>query len=204
MIKTDFVTKIENPDKVFITSDTHFWHVNAIKYCARPWDTVEEMNQALVDNWNSVVGKDDHIYHLGDFSFGGIEKCNEFLQPGVLNGNIHLILGNHDTDRLLRDTVNYGRFCEITFQKILLIDGWTVFLNHFPFMDFSNNIDHKVAQLYGHTHENPFVAGTMIEEKVKFLKWNQYNIGVDNNDYRPISLARAMEIIKERRDKSIV
>ena len=204
MIKADFVTKIENPDKVFIVSDHHFFHNNIIKYCNRPFETVEEMNEVLVKNWNSVIGPDDHVYHLGDFCFGNVEKWNWCLEPGRLNGHIHLILGNHDPERVFRPGTLIERFDSIDFQKVLLIDGWTVYLNHFPFLDFSNNVDHKVMQLFGHIHSNPFSAGTITEEKMKSLKWNQYDVGVDNNDYRPISLARAMEIIKERRDKSIV
>lgn len=199
-----YIEKIENPERTFLTSDSHFWHGNILKYCARPWDTVEEMNLALINNWNSVVDKDDHIYHLGDFCFRGVTSLNPLLEDGVLNGHIHLILGNHDIRRVLKSGVRFERFDEITFEKVLQVNGWDAYLNHFPFADFSNDFDHNVCQFYGHTHEGPFTIGTLTEEKLKSIQWNQYNVGEDNNDYKPISLARAMEIIKERRDKAIV
>ena len=80
--------------KRFIVSDTHFDHANIIKYCARPFDSIAEMNNALIENWNNVVGKDDLVYHLGDFAFTEQKKIFWFRRE--LNGIIHLILGNHD------------------------------------------------------------------------------------------------------------
>lgn len=186
---TNFFSKIHPGDekKIFLTSDTHHFHKNILKYCSRPWDTVEEMNEALIKNWNSVVGKDDHVYHLGDFCFGNIEKWNTVLEYGVLNGHIHLILGNHDYTRVFKEGVKTERFDEILPQKTLFIDGWTVYLNHFPYLDFSNNIDHKVMQLHGHVHYNGKSNGTLTPERVALFQSNQYDVGVDNNNYTPIS-----------------
>ena len=203
-METEFITKLESADGVWLTSDSHYYHKNILKYCSRPFETVEEMNQALIDNWNSVVGKDDHVYHLGDFCFGNVEKWNSILEPGVLNGNIHLILGNHDVPQIFKESVNRERFCEITYQKMLLFDGWTIFLNHFPFLDFSNSIDHKVIEAHGHLHTSPFSLGTITEEKAKHLNWNQYDVGVDNNDYTPISLEKFFEEIFKRREKTLI
>lgn len=201
MTQSPYFEKIQDTKRIFLTSDTHFYHTNILKYCVRPWETVEEMNQALIDNWNSVVGKDDHVYHLGDFCFGNVEKWNSILEPGVLNGHIHLILGNHDYTRVFREGTRIGRFDEILPQKTLFIEGWTVYLNHFPFLDFSDNLDYQNCQLYGHTHENPITTGTMNKERLNMVQWNQYNVGVDNNDYRPISWEEAFNKIKEKRDE---
>lgn len=55
--------------KIWFTSDTHFGHNNIMKFCQRPWKTVEEMDNALIQNWNSVVGENDIVFHLGDFAF---------------------------------------------------------------------------------------------------------------------------------------
>lgn len=194
MEKNDFITKITQDDvkKIYFSSDHHFWHNNILKYCNRPFETVEEMNQALIDNWNSVVGPDDHVYHLGDFCFGNVEKWNTVLAPGVLNGHIHLILGNHDPDRIFREGTMFERFDSIDFQKILIIEGWTVILNHFPFLSFSNNLDHKVLQLFGHIHSGPEGRGNVLPEGYK-VQWNQYDVGVDNNWYSPISWAQVKE-----------
>lgn len=192
---------------MWLTSDTHFYHTNVLQYCNRPFSTIEEMNEELIKNWNSVVGKDDEVYHLGDFSFGNREKWESILaaknEDGtwLLNGRIHLILGNHDPERLMKSEACYNRLAEVCFQKYLLVGGWGVYLNHFPFLDFSNNFDRNVCQLYGHTHEGPNSPGTLDTEKVKMTQWNQYNVGVDNNNYTPISLADALSIIKSRQIK---
>ena len=122
-----FIEKIEHPENVWFTSDLHFHHTNILKYCNRPWATVEEMN-----NWNSVVKPGDDVYCLGDFCFGGVEKLESILcarkEDGskLLNGRIHLILGNHDPERICKSECAYHAFEEICFQKCLLIDGWTV------------------------------------------------------------------------------
>jgi calcineurin-like phosphoesterase family protein len=198
MNKSNFITKISQEDvkKIWFSSDHHFFHKNIIKYCNRPFETVEEMNEKLVENWNSVVGPDDHVYHLGDFCFGNVEKWNWCLEgypyPNRLNGHIHLILGNHDPDRVFRPGTLIERFDSIEFQKVLVIEGWTVYLNHFPFASFSNNYDHKVIQLLGHIHSGPDGIGNVMLGGNK-LQWNQYDVGVDNNAYTPVSWAQVKE-----------
>lgn len=146
------------------------------------------MNDALVKNWNSVVGPDDHVYHLGDFCFGSVDKWNWCLEPGKLNGHIHLILGNHDPERVFREKVNIDRFDSIDFQHVLFIDGWTVYLNHFPFASFSNNYDHKMMALSGHTHVGQNSSAVESYEALNTIyKPNQYDVGVDNNNFTPVS-----------------
>ncbi len=78
---------------VFFTSDHHFYHTNVIKYCDRPYDEVEFMNEDLCERWNQVVKPEDTVYHLGDFSMAF--RPVEFI-PQRLNGTIYLIPGNHD------------------------------------------------------------------------------------------------------------
>ena len=84
---------------IWFTSDTHFGHANIIKYCVRPWKTVEEMNEALVANWNATVGVRDEVWHLGDFAFR--EALHDFVPR--LRGRINLVLGNHDMHFLAVD-----------------------------------------------------------------------------------------------------
>ena len=78
---------------LWFTSDTHFYHNVIIEYCKRPFETIEEHNQKLIDNWNAVVGLDDTVFHLGDFCLGGAPKWREIREQ--LNGHIILIVGNH-------------------------------------------------------------------------------------------------------------
>ena len=78
---------------IYFTSDTHFGHARIIELCARPFANVDEMNEALIQKWNAVVGPDDVVYHLGDFFMGPKETV---LLRKRLNGKIVLIKGNHD------------------------------------------------------------------------------------------------------------
>lgn len=75
-------------EKVFFTSDTHFYHTKIIEFCKRPFGNIEDMNETLTANWNSAVGPTDIVFHLGDFCLGDSEKWNRLLDR--LNGKIHL------------------------------------------------------------------------------------------------------------------
>jgi len=77
----------------YFTSDHHFGHKNVIKYCGRPYKSVEEMNEDLVSRWNEIVQADDWVYYLGDFSMS--KKALTYVK--LLNGHKALIPGNHDT-----------------------------------------------------------------------------------------------------------
>ena len=81
---------------IYLTSDTHFSHANIIKYCNRPFDNAIIMNNRIIENWNSVVGKDDEVFHLGDV--GCWFKENAWIEEILpnLNGKKFLIPGNHD------------------------------------------------------------------------------------------------------------
>lgn len=171
--------------KIWFTSDLHFNHQNIIKFCNRPWKTTEEMDYALIDNWNSVVGKDDIVFNLGDFAFAPNHKWKEYIE--ALNGIQYLIMGNHDRSRYPGDTI-MKLFHSIHQQLILKIDGQTVYLNHFPFlcMDgvYSNT---PVFALHGHVHLNKVNNTGKDFDRMKMVLPNQYDVGVDFNDYKPIS-----------------
>lgn len=81
-------------NNVWFTSDHHFNHENMLIYEkeARPFDSVEEMNDVLVDRWNSIVKNNDTVFYLGDFAFGldGLHYASK------LNGTKNLVMGNHD------------------------------------------------------------------------------------------------------------
>lgn len=78
----------------FFTSDTHFGHSNIIGYCNRPFTSVEQMNQEMVERWNRVVMPEDTVYHLGDMAMGPKAKWQYYRW--ALRGRIVYILGNHD------------------------------------------------------------------------------------------------------------
>ena len=110
----------------WITSDTHFYHKNIIRYANRPFKDVKEMNNEIIRRWNSVVGKNDIVYHLGDFSFGNRRQKIEILSK--LNGRIILLKGNHDRGKSNKWWKDLG-FDEV-FDSILVIDNYI--LSHEP------------------------------------------------------------------------
>ena len=174
----------EEAEHLFFTSDTHFDHKNIIKYCNRPFSSVQEMNQGLINNWNSVINPDDIVFHLGDVSFGGNTNLINYISQ--LNGHIILIKGNHD--RKLQQSICDKLFDYSCQQLTLNIDGITVFLNHFPFLCFSGTYKtDKSIQLFGHIHSGPLSSGPDIDRFNKYGVYNQYDVGVDNNHYKPIS-----------------
>ncbi len=79
---------------IFFTADHHFNHRRIIEYSSRPFKDVDEMNEVLIQKWNSKVKAENTVYHLGDFAFGHIEDQLKILER--LNGSINFILGSHD------------------------------------------------------------------------------------------------------------
>lgn len=182
------IKRYDSDTRIFFTSDTHFGHTNILKYCSwRPGaDTldIEYMNNVLIEKWNSTIGADDIIYHLGDFAFLGTTKYIELLDK--LNGEIHLIIGNHDELRYPKQKV-LDKFKSVTHQRIIYIGNQAIYLNHFPFLCWGGmEHDPKVIQLHGHIHSHPDTISTELYGGI-VREGMQYDVGVDNNDMKPIS-----------------
>ena len=175
---------------LFFTSDTHFFHGRIIELCNRPFHSVEEMNEALITNWNRVVPRDGVVFHLGDFAFGGPDEWNSILDR--LNGEIHLILGNHDM-RMARTEV-MDRFSEVTLQKIISVDGRNILLNHYPFLCYSGE-NRGEWQLFGHIHSGEHNDSGADIPRLRHLFRTQYDVGVDNNRFTPLSYGELESII---------
>lgn len=132
--------------QTFFTSDHHFGHRGIIKYSERPFENADEMDEALIDNWNEVVAPRDQVYHLGDFSFRRPEDSAHIASR--LNGRIHILLGNHDRLK--------PKFYEEHFEWVkryyeLKIDGRKIVLCHYPF-DTWNRSHYGSWSLHGHCH----------------------------------------------------
>lgn len=172
--------------EIFFTSDLHFGHQNIIKFCNRPWETTEEMDEALIKNWNSVVKEDDMVFDLGDFAFAPNWRWKELLNR--LNGHHYLILGNHDITRWPGDKV-MELFDGVYSQLHLKIDGNQVYLNHYPFLCYAGtyrNPEVATIQLFGHVHSNSSSVGKDCYRLNNLFPY-QYDVGVDNNNYTPVS-----------------
>ena len=188
---------------IFFTSDTHFGHSKIIDYCKRPFSSIEEHDKTLIQNWNNVVGQDDTVFHLGDFAYGNSQFISNIIKQ--LNGNIILIKGNHDL-RNMNPTL-YNMFSDAVYQARILIDKQTVYLNHFPFLCFEHgdiNLykDNYSIQLFGHVHSGPLTSSEDVN-RLNILFPTQYDVGVDNNNYTPISWIDVKNKIKQQINKSL-
>lgn len=151
---------------IYFTSDTHFGSHRVLELSKRPFSSVEEMDQTIINNWNEIVGKDDIVYHLGDF--GDYEKSN------LLNGKIILIQGNYE-EVDLKAKEGYFKIHNANFQfkpwdYITLPDGSLTFLNHYPIRHHDNKFN-----LFGHIH------------KLCMVKLYGLNVGTDCHNFMPIN-----------------
>lgn len=163
---------------VFFIGDTHFNHNKVIEYSNRPFNSLEEMNERLIENWNSVVRSNDIVYHLGDFAFYRKQDAYDIFER--LKGIKVLIRGNHDSktykyENIFSKVVDYLELTEYTENRLIL--------SHYPFYTWRNR--HKGSlMIHGHTHlktiSNPVVA-------------NRLCVSVEATGYFPISLEELMQ-----------
>lgn len=168
-------------DKVWFTSDLHFWHKNICKYCDRPYESIEEMNEAIIANWNSVVKEDDVVFVLGDLGFCGIEKLRHLMSQ--LKGKIFLIQGNHDSDKVVDKLYeeglikDYFKLLEVTIINDEECPNQQLTLCHFPMIDWYNK-EKGAWMIHGHQHQLP---------ETPSCSPKHYDVGLDKNGMTPIS-----------------
>lgn len=180
-------------ENIWFTSDLHLYHKNIIKLCNRPFADVEEMSNTLVENWNSVVKEDDLVFNLGDFCWS---ECSIVWSKLIdkLNGRQILIKGNHDHPKTLQKLSDKYSLIEVwkpgsnfpikNLNKLFMIreslevrhNGERFLLNHYPQAHYVGQY-HSVRQIFGHTHEKSCAYSP-----------NHYNVCVERNLYRPVSL----------------
>ena len=185
MKNKQFIYTEEEAQNFYFVSDTHFSHENIIKYCKRPFKDVEEHDATLIKNWNDVVPEDGIVFHLGDVAFGNPNRVNEILSQ--LNGTIYLIIGNHDWRRVVSE--HAWRFKDMTQQLNMKIGKRHIILNHYPMLAFSGawRGENATYQLLGHVHTSPYTDEGLDQARMKMLFTTQYDVGVDNNQFHPIS-----------------
>ena len=194
----------EDGSHLFFTSDTHFSHKNIIRFCDRPFETIEEMDEAMVEAWNNKVGPDDTVFHLGDVCWGGSENWKVLDR---LNGHIHLIVGNHDVKNLRQSYMKH--FESISFQKQIVVEGRSIYLNHYPLLTwgglYRDDAD-KVWQLFGHVHSQERYNGGADSCRLQYLLPQQMDVGVDSTeDFAPYSWKEVKDFIttQEKIDRAL-
>lgn len=181
---------------VWFTADCHFNHKNIIFYCNRPYETAKEMNKALIDNWNSVVEPEDTVVVVGDMFMGSWKNISEIVPQ--LNGDIRLVVGNHDDQRRQEEMKKAGVIIE-EYQITYYDDegGPILVAGHDPecfadltYIDYVNDLNEHgvfvdgrdIILIYGHVHDAA-PAGIQKEDTGVY----SFHVGVDTNNYTPVS-----------------
>lgn len=173
---------------ILFLSDTHFNHLRVINYSARPYSSVEEMNEALIQNWNKMASPNDTVYHLGDFSFMKPQDSSKLIKR--LRGKIHLILGNHDKDinKIVNDVGN-SCFASIQHYKEVKINNLLFVLFHYG-QRVWNKSHYGSIHLYGHSHGKLPPYGKSVD------------VGVDckeiTSEYRPVHLDEIISYMSKK------
>ncbi len=163
---------------IFLTSDSHFFHAKSFIYEARGFQSIEEMNEGIVENWNKVVKPNDIIYHLGDVMLG------QDLQAGInlvarLNGIKYLAYGNHDSDARIKAFIDNNLFEDIQMgYRIKPSSKKSFILSHYPQLVANAGMEKPVYTIHGHTHSND--------------KWSDvyhaYNVNMDAHNCTPVNI----------------
>lgn len=174
---------------IFFTSDEHFGHRNIIKFCKRPFTDLEDMREGLIARHNEVVGKEDQVYHLGDMFWRTLKTADVLDTIHRLNGFHYYILGNHE--EVFREMSGLkDKFGWVRDRAHIVPAGGPragIVLDHFAGRVWHQS-DKGSWQLYGHSHgELPEDHGLL-----------SFDVGVDANNWYPVSLDRVRERMEER------
>lgn len=191
--------KVEHDSrKIFFTSDLHLGHEGVLQFATRPFGSVEKMDETLIRNWNETVPSDGLVFVLGDIGFCSAERLEEFFNQ--LNGSKILIRGNHDSK--FKDTLLKSLFIEIyDLIYIRIQDAETsefqyMVLSHYPMLDWQSSF-RGAWQLFGHLHTRNIPEFDTVR---KHLFATQYDVGVDNNGFSPVSFQQVKSIIAAQAD----
>jgi calcineurin-like phosphoesterase family protein len=153
---------------VFFTSDTHFGHKKIIEHSHRPFASVEEMDEYIIQRWNAAVKKQDDVWHLGDFNFRSKLTTEDYFRQ--LNGKIHMVWGNHDDDYAKKYRHLFASHQDV---KYLRLHGEKITLYHYAQRVWRNS-HHGSWHLFGHSHGNlPDIGRSM-------------DVGVDAHAFTPV------------------
>jgi len=173
----------------YFTADLHFGHSEIIGFCERPFSDVSEMNRVLINNWNSRVSKEDHVFIVGDLYYGGRDAAG--LKEAVstvskLNGILHLVAGNHDFPYLKNMDYHY-LFADVDQIRYLKHEGKYLYLCHYPMAEWSGYFRGS-WHIYGHIHNAKNTAYQYMKTQEKAL-----NAGVDICGFTPVTFEELIQ-----------
>lgn len=174
---------------------SHFNHNREFIWKPRGFQSVEEMNEAIVERHNSVVAPEDDVYVLGDLCLGGggaevLTRAKAFIES--MNGKLHIILGNHDTPARVEMYKTCKNVVDIKYADMIHYRGYHFYLSHFPTLTANlekESLKQCTINLFGHSHQTDNFYNDM-----PFM----YHIGVDSHDCCPVLLDDAIEEMKNK------
>ena len=179
--------------KIFVCSDLHLSHDRQFIWGPRGFNSIEEMNTAIIERFNATVSPEDDVYILGDLCLGGADAMGpntKFIEQ--LNGRLHIILGNHDTPKRIEMYHYCKNIVEVVYATMIHYGGYHFYLSHFPTMTANlekESLKQCTINLYGHTHQqNNFY------NDIPFM----YHVGVDSHNCYPVLLDDAIEEMKNK------
>lgn len=175
-----YVFKEEYKNKIFLVSDLHLFHARGFVYKPRGFNDIQSMVDKIVENWNSTVNKNDDVFILGDLMLNNDDLGIEVLKS--LNGRLHIIRGNHDTDNRIKKFIELDNIVEICDAKYIDYKGYHFYLSHYPTM--TGNLENKylkqmLLNIFGHTHSKD----EFFEDRPYM-----YNVACDANNCTPVLL----------------
>ena len=177
----------------YYIADVHFGHKNCMEYDNRPFKTVEEMDEVIITNWNSVVRDNDDVYIIGDFCYRSAKSPLWYLKR--LKGRKHLIIGNHD-NHLLNDEVAIKEFASVDKMTYLKDGEYTITLCHFPMAEW-NKYHSGAWHIYGHIHAHTEGCYQFLKNEDRAL-----NAGCMINYYTPVNIEQLIRNNKEFKDRN--
>ena len=197
--------RLENGARCWFTSDPHFSHSNIMVFCNRPWTNIQDMNEGLIENWNDVVGDNDIVFVLGDVSWNKDPHDMKRIIERLNGSHIFILPGNHDTKEQF---TKIGKRAElISDTALVFISGidedkptreHEFMISHFPLATWPH-FRRGVINLHGHIHSGPRSHNEIDQPGFDLiLKKNlTYDVGVDNNDYKPIEIRDILNKLKK-------
>lgn len=175
---------------IWLTSDLHLCHDREWIYKPRGFNSVYEMNAAIVENWNNTVSMEDDVYVLGDLMLNDNDEGLRLIKS--LKGNIHIVLGNHDTDSRIEFYNQCWNVVEVENALRLKYNGYHFFMTHYPCITANlekESLKQCTINLFGHTHQqNNFY------QDMPFM----YHVGVDSHKCVPVSIEQVIEDCKAK------
>lgn len=175
---------------IYFSSDLHFNHDKEFIWKERGYRSVTEMNDDIIHKWNSVITNDDTVYLLGDVMLKDLDAGLECLMK--LKGHIHVIRGNHDTDKRVEFYQTCPNIEDVKYADMIKDGKYNFYLSHYPTMVANFDDVKKLWNLSGHTHTT---------NKFELFKYQIYNVGVDAHFGFPVSIEKVKQDIRSIRDE---